>query len=179
MSRRADARADRAVSPASRSARSICSWARPNSPRRASSRAVLPGLGDLFGPSQGRAADLVPGQLLDPLGDPAGLAGVEIGADLNGHAIGQAESGRGQGVGRGAQPFGDPEVVDRAGQVVGLAPATRTGDQLHGQLAPELDGVVMVGHVGPGGQHERLIETAGAGRLLRLPQSDSPLSQHG
>ena len=81
----------------------------------------LPRLGDLAGPPQRRAADLVPGQVLDPLDDPGRLARVEVGADLAGDPVGQAQPGRGQGVGGGPQPLGQVEVVDRAVQVVGRA----------------------------------------------------------
>ena len=44
----------------------------------------LPRLGDLAGPPQRRAADLVPRQVLDPLDDAGRLARVEVGADLAG-----------------------------------------------------------------------------------------------
>ena len=112
----------------------------------------LPGLGDLASPPQGRAADLVPGQVLDPLQRPGRLAGVEVGADLVGDPVGQAEPGRGQRVGRGPHPLGQVQVVDRPGQVVGRAAAGRPGDQVQGQPAAELHRVVVVGDVGPAGQ---------------------------
>ena len=178
-SRRAEARAPLAVSPASRSAPvELLVGPAEFAPAGLVERR-LPGLGDLAGPAEGRAADLRAGQLLDPLGHPAGLAGVEVGPDLHGHPLGQGQAGRRQGVGRGVEPFGDPEVVDGAGQVVGLAPARGPGDQLHRHLVPELDGEVVVGHLGPGGEPQGLVQAAGPGRLVRLPQCDPPLSQHG
>ena len=81
----------------------------------------LPGLGDLAGPPQGRAADLVPGQVLDPLQRPGRVAGVQVGADLLGHPVGQAEPGRGQRVGRVPHPLGQVQVLDGPGQVVDRA----------------------------------------------------------
>ena len=164
---------------ASRSARSRCSWAWPNSPRRASAVGRLPGLGDLAVPPQGRAADLVPGQVLDPLQRPGRLAGVEAGADLVGHPVGQAEPGRGQRIGRGADPLGQVQVVDRAGQVVDRAPAVGPGDQVQAQPAAELHRLVVVGDVGPAGQGIGLFVPAGPRGLLGLPQDDPPKSQHG
>ena len=80
----------------------------------------LPGLGDLAAAAQGRAADLVPGQVLDPFQHPGRLARVELGADLAGDPVGQAEPRGGQGVRGGAHPLGQVQVVDRPGQVVGL-----------------------------------------------------------
>jgi hypothetical protein len=39
--------------------------------------------------------------------------------------------------------------------------------------------MVMVGHVGPIREGQRLIEAPGLRRLFGLSQDDSPLSQHG
>ena len=142
-------------------------------------RGRVPGLGDLAIPPQGRAADLVPGQLLDPLQGPGRLAGVEVGADLVGHPVGQAEPGRGQRIGRGADPLGQVQVVDRAGQVVGRAAAVGPGDQVQPQPAAELHGLVMVRDVGPAGQGKGLFVPAGPRGFLGLPQDDPPKSQHG
>lgn len=142
-------------------------------------KGVLPGLGHFPGSPERRAADLVFRKFLDPLGHPSGLTGVEVGPDFRGQPFGQREPGRSQDIGRSAQTFGDPKVVNGSGQVVGLASPGRSGDQLHRQLVSKLDGVVVVGDLGPGGQGQRFVETAGASRLVRLPQCYPPLSQHG
>ena len=56
----------------------------------------VPGLGDLAIAPQGRTADLVPGQLLDSFQNMGRFTGVEAGANLIGHPVGQAEPGSGQ-----------------------------------------------------------------------------------
>ncbi len=139
----------------------------------------VPGLGDLAIPPQGRAADLVPRQLLDPLQRPGRLAGVEVGTDLVGHPIGQAQPGRGQRIGGSPDPLGQVQVFDRAGQVVGRAPPVGPGNQVQPQPAAELHGLVMVRDVGPGGQGKGLFVSASPRGLLGLPQNDPPMSQHG
>ena len=139
----------------------------------------VPGLGDLTIPPQSRAADLVPRQLLDPLQHPLRLAGVEVGTDLVGYAIGQAQSGRGQRIGRSPDALGQVQVFDRAGLVVSRGPPVGSGKQIQPQPAAELHGLVMVRDVGPAGQGKGLFVSASPRGLLGLPQNDPPLSQHG
>ncbi|MFO0954565.1 MAG: hypothetical protein U0835_26065 [Isosphaeraceae bacterium] len=139
----------------------------------------LPRLGRLTGATQRGAADLVPGQPVDPLDDPRGFPRVEVGPDLRADGVGQFQPGGREGVGGGAQPLGQVQILDRAGEVVGVPATAGAGDQVEGQPVAELDRVVVVGDLGAVGQGQRLIEAPGPRRLLRLPQDDSPLSQHG
>ena len=121
----------------------------------------------------------MPGQFLDSLQHPGRLAGVEVGANLVGHPVGQAEPSRGQRIGRCADPLGQVQVVDRAGQVVDRAPACRPGDQVQRQPAAELHGMMMVRDVRPTRQGIGLFIPAQPRGFLGLPQDDPPMSQHG
>jgi hypothetical protein len=121
----------------------------------------------------------VPRQVIDPLDDAGRLARVEVGADLASEPVGQAQPRRGQGVGGGPQPLGQVEVVDRAVEVIGRAASRGPRHQLPRPLAAEADRVMVVGHVGPTGQGERLVVAAGPRGLLGLSQDNAPMSQHG
>ena len=121
----------------------------------------------------------MPGQVLDPLQRPDRLAGIQVGADLLGHPVGQAEPGRGQRIGRCAHPLGQVQVLDGPGQVVDRAAPRRPGDQVQRQPAAELDRMMVIRHVGPGRQGIRLLEPPRPRGLLCLPQHDPPMSQHG
>ncbi len=118
-------------------------------------------------------------QVVDPLQRLAGFAGVERGPDLVDREVGQAQAGRRQRVGGGAQAFGGVEVLDRAGGVVGRAASSGPGDQVEPQPASKLDRLVMVGHLGPAGQCVRFLEPTAPRGFLGLPQDDPPLTQHG
>ncbi len=138
-----------------------------------------PGFGQFPVAAERRVADLLAGHAVDPLDRPARVARVEVGAGLDGDLIRQAEPGLGQEVGGDVQPFGPPEVIDRARQVVGLGPPGAPGDQVQPQPVAEADHRPGIGHVGARRQRERLVDPPRPGRVFRLFDSDSPLSQHG
>ena len=164
---------------ASRSARSSWSWARPNSPRRASSSGVLPGLGDLAGPPQRRAADLVPGQgsirSTTRAGSPASRSARTSAATWSARLSRAAARASGAAPSRSAR---SRSSIAPARSSASPRRAARA-DQLVGEPPAELDRVVVVGHVGPAGQGERLVVAPGPRGLLRLSQDDAPVSQHG
>ena len=139
----------------------------------------LPGLGDLAGPPQGRTADLVPRQLFDPLQGPDRLAGIQVNAYLVGDSVGQAETSRGQRIRRSPDPLGQIQVFDRAGQIVDRPAPRCPGNQVQCQPAAELDGMMVIRHVGPTRQGICLLEPPRPRGFLCLPQNDAPMSQHG
>ncbi len=139
----------------------------------------LPGLGDLARPPQGRPADLVPRQLFDSLQGPRRLAGIQVNTYLVGHPVSQVQPSRGQRVGGRADPLGQVQVFDRAGQVVNDAAARGPGDQVQSQPAAELDRMMVIRHVGPIRQGIGLFKPADPCGFLGLPQDDVPMSQHG
>jgi len=71
------------------------------------------------------------------------------------------------------------QIGGRPGRAAGPAPPPGPADRVRGPPAPQLDRLAMVGHVGPAGQGQRLVEASRPGRLLRLSQCDAPMSQHG
>ena len=139
----------------------------------------LPSLGDLAVPPHGRPADLAPGQLFDPLECPRRLTGVEIGADLVGHAVGEAQPRCGQRVRWRTHPFGQGQVVDSPSGVIGCTSAVGPGNQIQPESAPELDRLIVVRDIAPAGQCKGLVISARPRGLLGLPQDNPPLSQHG
>ena len=164
---------------ASRSARSSCSCARPNSPRRPSASADCQA--SAISRVRRRAGPLTLCRARSSIRSSAlrRVAGVQVGADLLGHPVGQAQPGRGQRIGRGAHPLGQVQVLDGAAQVVDRAAAGRPGDQVQRQPAAELHRIVVVRDVGAGRQGKCLLEPPHSRGLLSLPQHDPPLSQHG
>ena len=177
-SRRVAARAACATPAASRSARSSWSWARPNSPRRTSSCAACQASATSRQRRKAGPPILCRARCSSRSSTRAGSPASSVGADLARDVVGQTEPGGGQGVGRGAHPLGQVQVVDRPVQVVGRAPPHGPGDQLLGQPPAQLHGIVVVGHIGPAGQRQRLVEAPRPRGLLRLSQHDSPMSQH-
>ncbi len=78
-----------------------------------------------------------------------------------------------------ADAFGQVQVFDRAGLVVGRGAAVGPRQQIQPQPPTELHGLVMVCNIGPAGQGKGLFVPASPSGLLGLPQYDPPLSQHG
>ena len=109
-------------------------------------------------------------QLFDPLERSDRLARIEIAAHLVGDTVGQAEASRGQGIRRSAHALAQIEVFDRANQVVDRAAPRRPGNQVEGQPAAELNGMMVIRHVGPARQGISLFKPPRSRGFLCLSQ---------